>query len=488
MAERAARRGSAQGGAARFAGWLRAAAGWLLLVLLAGGCHGGAASAGETIRIAIGTQDATINCATGGLVIRELHLLEKYLPHEGRYQNVHWDIVWKDFSTGAAITSEMVADKIDIGAMADFPSVLNAVAFQKQGRRSVYLAPLSLSTTGGGNGLMVPVGSPAQKLSDLKGKQISVPFGSAAHGMLLRALRDLGWDPEKDVSIVAQTPEVGGSSLKADKIDAHADFVPFAELFPFRGISRKIYDGGAVGVPTSHGLLARAAYAEKYPEVVVAYLKAAIDADRIVAADPEKYSELIQHVIGVEAEVNYMFHGPLGIQTRDYSIKPEVRQSLQAAVDTLQLLKRTDTHLSVDAFIDDHYLRQAVRELGLDYEARLRSYDKAPLAGPDARTGEPIAEPKLAAQIWIAGEPRARAYASPRSAFAALAAEERAGKKARVVLVHDRGSGQKLFAQKAWYVSDKGDLAAFLVKADADAWAATHGGAVVQFDVARAGS
>ena len=30
----------------------------------------------ETIRVAIGTQDTTINCATGGLLIRELHLLE----------------------------------------------------------------------------------------------------------------------------------------------------------------------------------------------------------------------------------------------------------------------------------------------------------------------------------------------------------------------------------------------------------------------------
>ena len=35
------------------------------------------AHAGENIRVAIGTQDTTINCATGGLVIRELGLLQK---------------------------------------------------------------------------------------------------------------------------------------------------------------------------------------------------------------------------------------------------------------------------------------------------------------------------------------------------------------------------------------------------------------------------
>ena len=46
----------------------------------------------ETIRVAIGTQDTTINCATGGLLIRELHLLEKYLPKEGKYKGVTYDI------------------------------------------------------------------------------------------------------------------------------------------------------------------------------------------------------------------------------------------------------------------------------------------------------------------------------------------------------------------------------------------------------------
>ncbi len=61
------------------------------------------------------------------------------------------------------------------------------------------------------------------------------------------------------MTLVSQSPEVGGSSLKANKIDAHADFVPFAELFPFRGFARKIYDGSGVKVPTAHGVLVREA-------------------------------------------------------------------------------------------------------------------------------------------------------------------------------------------------------------------------------------
>ena len=51
-----------------------------------------------------------------------------------------------------------------------------------------------------------------------------MPAASTAHAFLLRAIQAQGWDPEKDVTITVQTPEVGGSALKANQIDAHPDF------------------------------------------------------------------------------------------------------------------------------------------------------------------------------------------------------------------------------------------------------------------------
>ncbi len=447
----------------------------------------GSARAAETIRVAIGTQDPTINTATGGLVIRELKLLEKHLPKTGRYQDVVWDVQWKSFTSGPPLTNEMVAGKLDIGSMADFPAVLNSVAFQKAGRKSIFITVLSGSTIGSGNGIVVPADSPVQSLADLKGKHISVPFGSTAHNLLLRAIAAQGWDPEKDVQLVSQAPEVGGTALQSHKIDAHADFVPFAELFPFRGFARKIYDGAQANNPTFHGTLADAEFAKKYPEVVVAFLEAVIEADRLVSAEPEKYAELIQKVTGIEAEVNYLFHGPLGLQTRDETWKPEYRAAVKTAVSTLKLLKKTDTDVDVDAFIDDRYIRQAFKNSGLDYDARLKDYSRSPLVAKDAATGAAITEPKLAAQVWLKGEERVGHYASPGAALAALKQAETEGKQARVVYVHDRNSGLKLFGEKAWYARDrKGALAAFLLKADAEAYAKANRGAVLEFVAAKA--
>ncbi|MEM5424558.1 ABC transporter substrate-binding protein [Paraburkholderia ferrariae] len=443
----------------------------------------------ETIRVAIGTQDTTINCATGGLLIRELHLLDKYLPHTGKYANVTYDVQWKDFTSGAPLTNEMVAGKLDFGAMADFPGSLNGAAFQKAGRKSLFITVLEGSTDGSGNGIVVPVNSPLHSIADLKGKTISVPFASTSHGMLLRAIKAQGWNPDTDVNIITQAPEVAGSALKAGKIDAHADFVPFADLFPYRGIARKIYDGAQSRAPTFHGALVDAAYAQKYPEVVVAYLRAAIEANRLIAEDPEKYSLLIEKVTGIEAPVDYLYHGPLGLQTRDLTWKPEYRQAVATAIDTLKLLKKTDVNLDANTFIDDRYIREAFKESGLDYDAALKNYARQPLAANDALTGKPIRDFLAVTQVWVANEAHVRNYANAAEGFAALAKLEQSGSKVRAVYVQDHDSGQKLFASDAWYVRDAhGDVTAFLQKTGADAYAQHTSGAVVDYAVAKTGA
>lgn len=147
----------------------------LLAVVVLALALGGAARA-ETIRVAIGTQDTTINCATGGLIVRELNLLDKFLPRDGRYKDVTYDIQWKNFTSGAPLTNEMVAGKLDFGAMADFPGSLNGIAHLKVGKRSLFTGVLSGSAKGSGNGIVVPTDSPAQSLADLKDKTISVGF------------------------------------------------------------------------------------------------------------------------------------------------------------------------------------------------------------------------------------------------------------------------------------------------------------------------
>jgi len=446
-------------------------------------------TATETIRVAIGTQDTTINCATGGPLVRELHLLEKYLPKTGRYQNVKFEIEWQNQPTGAQLNSKYLANQLDIVQMADFPSVLGATALKAAGDQvqSLYIATLSGGINGAGNAIVVPADSGIASLKELKGKKVSVPFGSTAHAMLIRAVQDLGWDPQKDLEIVTQTPEIAGSALKAHQIDAHADFVPFGELFPFRGFAKKIYDGSSTGVTTTHGVQVRSDYAAKYPEVVVAYLKATLDADKQYQDNPEQLSEKLAVWTGVDAEVYYAFHGPQGIQTRDYSLKHEYVDAIRRAQESLKVLKKVDKEIDVDKYVNDTFIRQAAKEFGYDYDARLKDYRALPFSGNAIDTGKAVSDPNLAGQIWVKGEPNVRLYSSVQATFGALKQLELDNKAIRVTFVHDRLSGNKLFADKVWYVNDKGTLSAFLLKQSALDWAAKHGGALVSFATARQG-
>jgi NitT/TauT family transport system substrate-binding protein len=442
----------------------------------------------ERLRIAIGTQDTTINCATGGPLVRELHLLEKYLPHDGKYARVDYDIQWENQPTGAQLNSKYLANQLDIVQMADFPSILGATALAASpgGVHSLYISTLSGGINGAGNAIVVPTDSPVQSLSDLKGKHLSVPFGSTAHAMLIRALQDLGWDPNRDINVVTQTPEVAGSALKAHQIDAHADFVPFGELFPFRGFARKIYDGSSTGVTTTHGVQVRSDFAEKYPELVVAYLKATLEADRLFREAPEDISEKLAVWTGVEAEVYYAFHGPYGIQTRDYTLKPEYVTAISQAQNALRVLDKVKRPIDVSSYVQDRYIRQAAKEFGYDYDARLADYAPLPFQGRALDTQAPVTDPKLAGQIWVKGEPKVRLYSSVDATFEALAELEAAKTPVRVVFVHDRLSGNKLFADKVWYVRSAGKLASFLLKPAAREWAEKNGGQVLDYAAARA--
>jgi len=227
----------------------RALMAWMTVAMIAVGLDVGPVQA-QTVTIGIGTQDTTTNTVTTGVVIRELKLLEKYLPKDGKYANVKFQLEWNNFTSGPPVTNGMMANKLQFGAMGDYPLVVNGFTFQSNPEsRSQLIAVAAYNIYGSGNGLVVHKDSPYYELSDLKDKVVSVPFGSAAHGMILKAMQDRKW-PADYFRLVSQSPEVGSTNLQEKKIDAHADFVPFAELLPFRGFARKIFDGVESNIST----------------------------------------------------------------------------------------------------------------------------------------------------------------------------------------------------------------------------------------------
>lgn len=440
----------------------------------------------ETIVIGIGTQHATTNTVTGGIVIKELGLLEKHLPKTGKYKDVRYSLSWQNSTSAPPLTNLMMADNIQISMMGDYPLLFNGATGQSTKNPTQLVAIIAYNEHGGGNGVVVPKDSPYYELTDLEGKHVSVPFGSAAHGMMLRALQLRGL-PSNYWNLVSQSPEVGSTNLKEKRIDAHGDFVPYAELLPFRGIGRKIYDGAETGHPTFHGVVVRKDFGEKHPEIVVAYIKALMEANEWFRKNPQFASEKIEAWTKIDKEVVYIFLGPDGVQTLDPSIKPKWLDALKVNHGVLQQLNLIK-ELDFSSWVNDKFVRQAYRELGLDYDKQLKSREGYSVRGHDPVCKVEVDKPRDAGQVWVRGGAIVP-FSSTACTLAGVKRYTREGKQIGAVYVSDRALGIKLFADAAYYALVHGDgkrpeVVPFLLKRDAEQFAHQNGGKVATYSEA----
>jgi len=447
------------------------------------------ALAREEVVISIGTQNTTTNTVTGGVVLKEMKLIEKYLPKTGKYKDIDFKLDWQNFTSGPPVTNGMMAKKLDIGMMGDYPLTVNGATGQAQpGNETQLVAIIGYSAQGSGNGVVVHKDSPYYELSDLKGKLISVPFGSAAHGMVLQSMQTRGWKDDF-WNLVSQSPEVGTTNLQEKKIEAHANFVPFADLLPYRGFARKIFDGAETKVPTFHGVVVRKEFATQYPEVVVAYIKALIEANTWVRSNPTFAATKIEEWTKIEKEVVYLYLGPGGIHTLDPTIKPLWLDTIKTAHEVLTRLNRVKP-LDINAWVNETYLRQAYQELKLDYDANKQTLANYDITGTDKLCKTPITRSKEAGEVWLEGVAIA-AYSSPLCTLSAINKAQSEGKKVKVAYLTDPTLRIKLFADKAFYavaMSDpkKPKIVPFLLRKDAQAEAVAMGGKLATYEEALA--
>lgn len=425
----------------------------------------------ETIRVGIGHQSMVTNTVSGGIVLEKLNLLDKYLPKTGKYDDVDYDIVFRDYTSGPPITNQMLAGKLDFGVMGDYPLIVNGAKFQETGTKETrFIAVTGYNLLGTGNGIVVPVDSSAQSLADLEGKSLSVPVGSAAWGMTLKALNEAGLTDK--VHIVNQSPPVGAANIQAGRIDAHADFCPWSEIMEYRGTGRKIYDGSEANIPTFHGIVVRKDYADQYPEVVEAVLKATLDAQQWIHDKPMEAAVKVADWTGVEKEVLYLYFSQGGITTAEASIKQPWIKAL--AYDHKLLQHQVGIpDLDLDRWVDDSFLRTAYKAMGMDYDAMVKKVVSPIPSNPDLKPAE----------IWFAN----KGIVSYDSIAAMLAAKKASSDTINATYVYDNLTGLKLFGKAAYMVrGDDGKVVAFLKKTDSEEYIADHGGTPVTPDRALA--
>ena len=66
-------------------------------------------AAQEAIRIGIGHQSLCTDTYSGGITVKQLGLLEKHLPHTGKYAGAKYDVVWEDWARVTPSAERMLA-------------------------------------------------------------------------------------------------------------------------------------------------------------------------------------------------------------------------------------------------------------------------------------------------------------------------------------------------------------------------------------------
>ncbi|MFK7855037.1 MAG: ABC transporter substrate-binding protein [Granulosicoccus sp.] len=425
----------------------------------------------EKIKIGIGHQSMCTDTYTAGIVVKELKLLEKYLPTTGKYADAEFEISWADYSSGGPITNQMLANKLNIGVMGDYPLIVNGAKFQEtDSLRTLYVAGTGYNLKGSGNAIVVPVESDIFSIDQLKGKEVSTPVGSAAWGMLLKAMQDNDI-PSSEYTLKNQSPAVGAANIAAGKIDAHSDFCPWSELMEYRGTGRKIYDGSETGIPYLHGVVVRQDFSDEYPELVTAFLKAVYEAGEWIREDPMQAVSLMEGWTGVEKEVLYLYFSVGGHLTLDPTIKDEWVDALEFNHTVLEKEKAIPP-LDFQEWITEDFVKTAYAELGKDYEAeKMTTVD--PL----------IANKDLPNEIWHSRD-GVLTYPDVSNFLSAMAELQGTGALLNATYVYDNETGLKLFGKTAFWVKTTDTYATFLRKGQAESYAAEMGGEVIDFDAA----
>lgn len=460
------------------------------LTLSAAGCALDATTgSADTVEVVVGYQSKTINTVTAGTLLRAQGYLESRLDAITGDTGTRYNVTWQDYDTGAPITAQMVAEKIDIGSMGDYPMLINGSKTQANDRaRTELVSVTGYSPTGSLNMVVVKPDSPLHSLPELAGKRVSASVGSAGHGTLVRALSKAGIDPGAGVEVLNQQPQVGASSLESGQVEALSQFVAWPGLLVHQGKAKLLYDGAELNYPTLHGVVVRRAYAAEHPEVLDAFLQAQLDATDYLNTEPLEAARIVAEGSGLPQEVVYLYNGPGGTSF-DATLKPSLIDALKGDVSYLKSIDDF-ADLDVGNFVQDGPLRAAFAARDQNYEsARNSAANPSALGGTDPVCQTAVDNPATAGELWLDGSDNTTPAATPACLLRAVREAEGRGATVRAAYISDAELGTRWFADKAVWVRAGTDYLPFGTPAGAERYTDGHpGSAIVDYQQALAGA
>jgi NitT/TauT family transport system substrate-binding protein len=310
--------------------------------LLGGSAYSQTPISTEKLTIRLGYQPLTPSWSA--TIITSAKLWKPYLP------NV--DIERFDTMSGMPLVNNMLAGRVDIAIFGDMPSI---VLGSKSQLTETRLIAIIEADHGEEAVIYVKRGSPISSVKELNGKTVSVPFGGFTHRFaeVVEAAEGIKFN------FVGQSPEVGLSNLQAGKVEAFIPWNPYGRLAAARGYGQALVDGTKYNFWSLRDMVASKDFIDKHPDVVVGWLRAELDAHKMMRERPDECAKMI-------FEDWKKFDVPLDVIRPDFSYKifpddipPEWRKVLVDGSAFLAAHKFIEKEPDWSVFIDDSLLKRA---------------------------------------------------------------------------------------------------------------------------------
>ncbi|ELY5827920.1 taurine ABC transporter substrate-binding protein [Cronobacter turicensis] len=271
---------------------------------------------------------------------------------------------WRKFDSGASVVRALASGDVQIGNIGSSPL---AVAASQNVPIEVFLLASQL-----GNSEALVVKNSIRTPQDLIGKRIAVPFISTTHYSLLAALKHWGIRPDQLSIVNLQPPAIIAAWQRGD-IDGAYVWAPAVNALEKEGtVLTDSSEVGKWGSPTLDVWVVRKDFAEKHPDVVTAFARSALAAQRGYLDDPDgwlkqpDYLEKLARLSGVpQADVPGLVKGNTYLTARQ-QVEQLNGPVNQAIVDTAAFLKA----------------QGKVAQAGQDYRAFVTDRFVKPLAQP----------------------------------------------------------------------------------------------------------
>lgn len=223
------------------------------------------------------------------------------LQASGQLTGLPYQVQWSTFTSGPPMLEAVDAGAIDVGQVGNTPPIFSAAA-------NGAIAFVGALKSAVGDSILVPKGSAAHSVADLRGKRIAVAKGSSANGTLLNALSRAGLKPG-DVTISYLQPADANAALSQGSVDAWVVWQPYVTQAIANLGARELVTGadslsGGLSNGYTFQVANRSALADPGRNAAIAdYAQRIAKADLWAQQHPDQWAALYAQQTGIPLDV-----------------------------------------------------------------------------------------------------------------------------------------------------------------------------------------